>query len=81
MVSSQSGTARTDRTLLQLVVGVVFILVGIIGFVPGITTHYSDMTFAGHNSMAKLVGLFIGLGCPARPPGRDGRSRLTDLST
>lgn len=42
-----------------MTVGVVFLLVGILGFVPGITTHYSDMTFAGHHSMAKLLGIFM----------------------
>ena len=40
-------------------VGVVFLVVGILGFVPGITTHYSDLTFAGHHSMAKLLGVFM----------------------
>ena len=40
------------------VVGIVFLVVGILGFVPGITTHYSDLTFAGHHSDAKLLGLF-----------------------
>jgi Domain of unknown function (DUF4383) len=39
-------------------VGAVFLLVGVLGFVPGITTHYSDMTFAGHMSDAKLLGIF-----------------------
>jgi Domain of unknown function (DUF4383) len=38
--------------------GVVFLLVGILGFIPGITTHYGDMTFAGHMSDAKLIGIF-----------------------
>jgi len=38
--------------------GVVFLLVGILGFVPGITTHYSDMSFAGHASGAMLLGIF-----------------------
>ena len=50
-----------DRSQLQsaaLLVGVVFLLVGILGFIPGITTHYSDLSFAGHNSDAKLLGLF-----------------------
>lgn len=50
-----------DRSLLQtaaLVVGVVFLLVGILGFIPGITTHYSDLKFAGHNSDAELLGIF-----------------------
>jgi hypothetical protein len=39
-------------------VGVVFLLVGILGFVPGITTHYGDLSFAGHDSGAKLLGIF-----------------------
>jgi hypothetical protein len=38
--------------------GVVFLLVGILGFVPGITTHYDDLSFAGHMSEAKLIGIF-----------------------
>jgi len=40
------------------VVGVVFLVVGVLGFIPGITTHYGDMTFAGHDSDAKLLGVF-----------------------
>jgi hypothetical protein len=40
------------------VVGAVFLLVGILGFIPGITTHYGDMSFAGHGSDAKLLGIF-----------------------
>lgn len=39
-------------------VGAVFLLVGILGFVPGITTNYGDMQFAGHESGAELLGLF-----------------------
>jgi hypothetical protein len=55
-------TTAHDRTPVQkvaAVVGVVFLVVGIAGFIPGITTHYSDMTFAGHDSMAKLLGVFM----------------------
>jgi Domain of unknown function (DUF4383) len=40
------------------VVGIVFVLVGILGFVPGVTTHYGDLSFAGHDSGAKLLGTF-----------------------
>lgn len=40
------------------VVGAVFVLVGILGFIPGITTDYGSMTFAGHESDAKLLGIF-----------------------
>lgn len=39
-------------------VGVVFLLVGVLGFIPGITTDYSAMTFAGHESGAMLLGIF-----------------------
>lgn len=35
-----------------------FLLVGVLGFIPGITTNYDMMTFAGHHSEAKLLGLF-----------------------
>ncbi|GAA4890023.1 DUF4383 domain-containing protein [Streptomyces coeruleoprunus] len=41
-----------------LLVGVVFLLVGLLGFVPGITTGYDDMTFAEHDSGAQLLGVF-----------------------
>jgi hypothetical protein len=55
-------SARTDRrSRLQLaatVVSAVFIVVGIAGFIPGITTHYSELSGAGHDSMAKLLGVF-----------------------
>ncbi|HYN94449.1 MAG TPA: DUF4383 domain-containing protein [Pilimelia sp.] len=41
-----------------MVVGAVFLLVGILGFIPGITTDYDTMKFAGHESEAKLLGVF-----------------------
>jgi hypothetical protein len=49
-----------DRTPLQtaaLAVGAVFTLTGIAGFIPGITTNYDDLSFAGDQG-AKLLGLF-----------------------
>jgi hypothetical protein len=59
---SVHGRAGTDsRTLVQLaamVVGIVFLLVGVLGFIPGVTTNYGDMQFAGHESTSKLIGLF-----------------------
>jgi hypothetical protein len=39
-------------------VGAVFLLVGILGFIPGITTGYGTMEVAGHGSDAMLVGIF-----------------------
>jgi len=41
-----------------MVVGVVFLLVGIAGFIPGITTNYDQLQFAGHQSGAHLLGVF-----------------------
>jgi hypothetical protein len=39
-------------------VAAVFLLVGILGFIPGVTTDYDGMTFAGHESTAMLLGVF-----------------------
>jgi hypothetical protein len=35
-----------------------FLLVGVLGFIPGITTDYDSMQFAGHESQAMLLGVF-----------------------
>ncbi|TDE08385.1 DUF4383 domain-containing protein [Jiangella asiatica] len=40
------------------VVGVVFLAVGILGFIPGITTDFDTIEFAGHESEAMLLGVF-----------------------
>lgn len=53
-----AATRRSPVQLAALVVGVVFLLVGILGFVPGITTDYDTMMLAGHESEAKLLGIF-----------------------
>lgn len=39
-------------------VGAVFLLVGVLGFIPGITTGYDTMEMAGHESNAELLGIF-----------------------
>ncbi|WP_240957848.1 DUF4383 domain-containing protein [Streptomyces barkulensis] len=41
-----------------MAVSLVFLLVGVLGFIPGITTDYGEMQFAGHESQAQLLGLF-----------------------
>lgn len=56
--NAHADTKKSDLQRAAGVVGVVFLLVGILGFVPGITTEYSTMEFAGHESDAKLLGIF-----------------------
>lgn len=54
-------TARATRTNVQkaaLAVGIVFLAVGLLGFVPGITSNYGSMSFASHHSDALLLGIF-----------------------
>lgn len=50
-----------DRSTVQsaaLLVGILLFALGVLGFVPGITTHYGDLSFAGSDSGAKLFGIF-----------------------
>jgi Domain of unknown function (DUF4383) len=49
---------RSPVQIAALLVGAVFVIVGIAGFIPGITTHVGDMKFAGHESPSELLGLF-----------------------
>jgi hypothetical protein len=59
MTSTADTTRRSDPLLTATrVVGAIFVLVGILGFIPGITTDFGDMKFAGHTSDAHLLGLF-----------------------
>ena len=54
-------SAAAHRSPVQtaaLIYGVVFLLVGVLGFIPGITTNYDTLEFAGHDSEAMLLGLF-----------------------
>jgi hypothetical protein len=41
-----------------MLVGLVFLVVGVLGFIPGITTNYDELKFAGHDSDAQLLGIF-----------------------
>src|SRR5919199_108468 len=62
MVSrSHAGGVASSRALVQtaaIAVSAVFLLVGVLGFIPGITSNYGTMAFAGHHSDAKLLGVF-----------------------
>ena len=64
MIGSPSGddadadkAAKTVRNAARAV-GAVFLLVGILGFIPGITTNIYPIDFAGHEGNAKLLGIF-----------------------
>lgn len=52
------STGRSPVRVAALIVGAVFLLVGVLGFIPGITTDYALLDWAGHHSGAKLLGLF-----------------------
>lgn len=60
-MATHTGTRTAARTNVQkasIVVGAVFLLVGILGFVPGITANFDELHFAGQHSEAMLLGLF-----------------------
>jgi hypothetical protein len=60
MANTNIGSVRATHPmrLSATVAAAVFLLVGILGFIPGVTTDYDGMTFAGHESTAMLLGLF-----------------------
>lgn len=49
---------RTPVQTMAMLVGIVFLLVGILGFIPGITSNFDDISFAGNESEAELLGIF-----------------------
>jgi hypothetical protein len=51
-------TRRAPAQTFALLLGAVFVAVGVLGFVPGITTDYGEMTFAGDGSTSQLLGVF-----------------------
>ena len=61
MSNSPGHQAPSGRSALQkaaLAVGIVFLAIGVLGFIPGITVNYSDLLFASHDSDALLLGVF-----------------------
>ena len=49
---------RTPMHAFAATMGLLFLLVGIAGFIPGVTSDYDELEFAGPESTAKLLGLF-----------------------
>ena len=58
MVDRTRGIAATNMQRAAAAVGAVFLLVGILGFIPGITSNFDSMEFAGTESDAELLGIF-----------------------
>lgn len=61
MTSTARPSVRYAETPVQkaaAAVGIVFVVVGIAGFIPGLTTNVEAMLFAGHESGALLFGVF-----------------------
>lgn len=52
------GMTATPIQTASAAFGIIFLLVGILGFVPGITTNSGDLMVAGQESGALLLGLF-----------------------
>jgi hypothetical protein len=57
MSTSVLANRRTAVQIAATAVGAVFLLVGVLGFIPGITSG-AGIGFAGHHSEAFLLGLF-----------------------
>ena len=57
-VAREPVRERAPLRELAFLISLGFLAVGIAGFIPGITTHYGDLGFAGDDSGAKLLGVF-----------------------
>jgi uncharacterized protein DUF4383 len=69
-MATQPTTARAgwrERSTVQMLAtlfSVVFVLVGIVGFIPGLTTNlYDGLEFAGDDGDAEILGLFHTASC------------------
>lgn len=57
-VSTRATGASTGLQKAARATGALFLLVGVLGFIPGITTNYESLGMAGHGSGALLMGVF-----------------------
>lgn len=58
MAEHARARSRAGLQVAALAVAGILLLLGVLGFVPGITTDYDELRFAGPDSGAKLFGLF-----------------------
>jgi hypothetical protein len=54
----EPGLGRSPLQTFAAIFGAVFLLVGIAGFIPGVTDNYDGLEFSGPESTAELLGLF-----------------------
>lgn len=57
-VPTSLHVAHSPVRLAALAYGAAFLLVGLAGFIPGITAHSAELHVAGHRSEAMLLGIF-----------------------
>ncbi|HEU4337587.1 MAG TPA: DUF4383 domain-containing protein [Nocardioides sp.] len=57
-LGSRSTASGTPVQAAAALVGAAFLLVGVLGFIPGITTDRGSLEAAGHESHAELLGIF-----------------------
>lgn len=58
-MSETDRSATSPVRMAAYVVSAVFLLVGVLGFIPGITTQYDQMEFWSADSEALLLGIFL----------------------
>lgn len=56
-LAEAGGTAPLVQ-IAAMVIGAVFLLFGVAGFIPGITSDFDELSWAGHRSGALLLGVF-----------------------
>lgn len=56
-LAEAGGTAPLVQ-IAAMVIGTVFLLFGVAGFIPGITSDFGELRWAGHRSGALLLGVF-----------------------
>lgn len=56
--NTRESTRRRAVQTAALAVGAVFLLVGVLGFIPGVTTNFRSMSLVSRHSDALLFGIF-----------------------
>src|SRR5262245_14086287 len=57
-MSRRGSASRLSPETLALSMACVFLVLGVLGFVPGITSHHDQLHFWKTGSRARLVGVF-----------------------